>query len=146
LAVSTIPLLKANLKTRLEARAGLSGVTISYGAPIPAPNEFVWLGDVENWEQEPATMNPVTRPRDETYVLKVLIMAYRDGSDQQIATERAFDFAEEIAADLRSDITVNGAVRGAQFAENYSNRVEEMASDTARACLLTVGVYCEARI
>jgi hypothetical protein len=146
MAVSSIPSLKANLKTQLEARAALRGVTVSYGPPIPAPNEFVWLGDVEDWDQEPAGMNPVTKPRNESYVLRVFVSVYREGVDQKTTTERAFTIAEEIAKQLRDDITVNGAVRGAQFQENTSGGLEELASDVARGALLRLGIYCEARI
>jgi hypothetical protein len=144
-ASSSIPALKRKLKARLEARTALSGVQISYGAPLPNPGrEYIWLGDADG-NQSAATMNPVTKPRNEEYTLQVRIWAQVEGTNQQTATERAFTLAAEIENELRDDITVNGAVRGAQFGEGEF-RLEEMASDTARAALLTVSVFCEARI
>jgi hypothetical protein len=143
-AVSTIPAVKAALLARLESRPGLTGVQICYGAPIPNPSrEFVWLGNVSG-DQEWAAIGQLSR--SEEYDLEVIVMVRREGSDQQACTERCFEIAEELAAELRSDPTL--AIGGRAFVASFGGAIEleESASDTARGSTLTVGVHCMARI
>jgi hypothetical protein len=103
---SSIPAVKANLLTLLPARTALANVQVSYGAPVPSPAlEFIWLGDVDGTEEYLA-MNV----KQEDYNLDVVINATIEAPDQQIATERAFVFRDEIDAMLLADKTIGGAV------------------------------------
>jgi len=139
---STAPVLKAALFTALGARAGLSGVTISYGAPLPsAPREFIALGDISG-SQEFAALGALRK--DETYTLTVYCSVLREGNQQQTCTERAFTLASELEDLLRADPTVGGAVRVAQLAQPFA--LEEFANDQARQSVLTLGVEATQRI
>lgn len=139
---STAPVLKAALFTALGARAGLSGVTISYGAPLPsAPREFIALGDISG-SQEFAALGALRK--DETYTLTVYCSVLREGNQQQTCTERAFTLASELEDLLRADPTVGGSVRVAQLAQPF--QLEEFANDQARQSVLTLGVEATQRI
>jgi hypothetical protein len=145
MATSTIPALKSALKTQLAARANLAGVQISYGFPGPMPEvEYIWLADVKG-KQEPATIG--TRARDETYTLTVIVKSQVSdisNTGQQTATERAFALMAELEAQLRTDPAVNGTVLTAQIEGPIE--LVELAGDESRGALLTVSVYCRARI
>src|SRR5438128_122383 len=114
MATSTIPAMKAALRTQLAGRVGLNGVQISYGYPGPvAETEYLWLADVKG-EQKAATIG--TRARDERYTLTVVVYAQNsDPRDSQTPTERAFALMAEIESQLRTDPTVNGTVLVAQI-------------------------------
>jgi hypothetical protein len=136
--------LKANLLSALQARPNLSQVQVTYGAPIPNPSrEYIWLADVEG-DEEPAALG--RNRHSEIYNLTVIIQAIREGVDQQAATERAYSFRDEIDTQLRSDITVAGALgSGWAFVAGHF-KLEELANDQQRGALLTIQVVCEARI
>lgn len=142
MANSTIPAFKAALLTALQARAALSTVQVTYGAPLPSPaDEYVWLADVDG-EQEAAALG--AQRREEFYELEVIVAVYRAGADQQATTERAFALVGELEEVLRADGTVGGTVRFAEVGGPL--RLEEMASDTHRGAQVTVTVQARARI
>ena len=144
MATSTIPALKAALLSLLQARAGLSGVQVTYGMPAVSPpprREFIALTDADG-DQETAALGRTRR--EEVYRLKVLCSVLREGSDQQSATERAFALAAEIVSALRADPSVTGTVRTALV--DGPLQLEEGASDQHRTALVTLSVLCTARI
>jgi hypothetical protein len=138
---STAPAFKAALLTALSARAGLSGVTISYGAPLSAPREFIALGDISG-EQEFAALGALKK--NETYTLEVFCSVLREGNQQQTCTERCFELAEEIENELRGNVTMTGTVRVAQLRSPFS--LEEFGSDQARQSILSLGIEATERI
>lgn len=139
---STAPAFKAAFVTALAARAGLSGVLVSYGAPLPnPPREHVTLGDLSG-EQEFAALGAMRKY--ETYTLDVYVSVVREGSQQQACTERAFAIAAEIEDELRANPTMTGTVRVAEIATPFS--LEEFASDTARQSVLSLGVRATEKI
>ncbi|MEZ5101169.1 MAG: hypothetical protein R3C15_15485 [Thermoleophilia bacterium] len=144
MATSTVPTLKANLQARLQARVGLAGVQVSYGAPFPMPEpEWIWLADVEG-EQEPAALG--RQRRSETFRLEVLVRVVRSTlDDQEAATERAYALAAELENELRSDPTVGVA---ADFIAQIGGpfRLAEDANAEQRVASLVVTVTCRARI
>lgn len=140
---STVPTFKAALLTILQARPGLSGVTVSYGAPVlgSGAREFVALGDVDG-SQEFAALGHLQK--DETFTMTVYCSCIREGQQQQQCTERAFALAAEVEDALRDDPEVNATVRVAEVASPFS--LEEFASDQARQSIVTLGVQGTARI
>jgi hypothetical protein len=109
MATSTIPALKANLRTQLAARGGLTGVQISYGAPLPATQrEFIWLGDV-NGEQEYGTY-AAPNARHEQYTLELILSVLKEGVDAKAADDRCFVLFGEVETQVRGDPTISGAV------------------------------------
>jgi hypothetical protein len=139
-----VPALKANLTTALTARANLANVQVIYGAPLPNPSrEYIWLGDVEG-DEVPAALG--RNRHSEIYNLTVIIQALHEGQNQQTATERAYAFRDEIDTQLRSDVTVAGALGSGWAYVAGHFKLEELASDSQRGALLTIEVACEARI
>ena len=127
--------------TALAARTGLSGVTISYGAPTQGPREFIALSDISG-TQEFANLGHLRK--DETYTLSVYCSVLREGNMQQACTERCFELAAELEDELRTNPTVTSTVRVAQLSTPFS--LEEFASDQARQSILTLGVEATERI
>lgn len=142
MATSTIPALKAGLLSLLSARAGLSGVQVVYGAPLPNPGrEFISLGGTEG-EQQTAALGRLRR--EEEYRLTIYASVLREGLDQQACTERAFELVEEIEDAVRADPTIGGAVRTALVDGPFT--LEEGATDAHRTALVTIALLCTARI
>lgn len=138
---STAPAFKAALYTALQARAGLSGVTISYGAPLNAPREFIALADISG-EQEFAALGALRK--NETYTLDIYCSVLREGNQQQACTERCFELAAEIEDELRTNPTMSSTVRVAELRSPFS--LEEYGSDQARQSILSLGIQATERI
>lgn len=138
---STAPAFKNALHDALGARSGLSGVTVSYGAPTGAPREFIALTDISG-SQEFAALGALRK--DETYVLTVFCSVLREGNQQQQATDRAFALAAEIEDELRGNVTMSGTVRVAELTSPF--QLEEFASDQARQSIVTLGIQATERI
>ena len=138
---STAPAFKAALLTALQARTGLSGVTLSYGAPLQGPREFIALGDISG-SQQFAALGALRK--DETYVLDVYVSVLREGNQQQSCSERCFALAAEIEDELRTNVTMSGTVRVAELLSPF--QLEEFAGDQARQSILTLGIQVTERI
>lgn len=144
MATSTIPAFKAALLTALEARAALAKVQVSYGPPLPQPSaEWIWLGDADG-EQDAAAFGHSRR--EETFALTLMVGVKRGGNGQQAATERAFEIAEEIENELRTNADVTATVRLAEIKGPI--KLEELASPdgTSRGAHLTITIRASARI
>jgi hypothetical protein len=144
MATSTIPTTKANLKTLLAARVGLTSVQISYGPPaVGTQREYIWLGDADG-EQTYAAM-AAGNQRLEEYDLSVIVDVILEGTGEQAADERCFAIQAEIENQIRSDKTVNGAVTDAQIGR--FKLTEDVTQDgmTRTARLVTL-LHCQAYI
>lgn len=142
MATSTVTAFKAALLSRLQARAGLSGVQVTYGWPNgQVQRESIMLGGVSG-TQEFRTVGATQKM--EEYSLTTYITVIREGSGlQQNADERALALMAEVEAELRSDLTVNNTVLTAQVARFD---LEPMASAESREARLTVTIDVIARI
>lgn len=144
MATSTIPAFKAALLLALTNRAGLTGVQVTYGAPLPQPTrEWIWLGDVDG-QQDAAAFGHSRR--EEEFGMTVLIGVTRGGTDQQATSERAFTIAAEIENELRTNADVSGTVRLAEIKGPI--RLEELSATdgTSRGAHLTITIRASARI
>ena len=142
-ATTTIPALRAALKTALEARSGLAGVQVSHGVPRAIARESIMLGDVDFTQQAVSARGTGQHSRRENYTLALHIWVDSQGNDQKATSDRAFALMAEIESQLRTDPSVSGTVHVAQI---EGGKLEEQASDNARAALLTVNVACLGRI
>jgi uncharacterized protein YrzB (UPF0473 family) len=142
MATSTVPTLKANLKTQLAARGGLTGVQIVYGPPsVGMQREYIWLGDADG-EQVFAAMGTLNH---EEYDLQVIVDVIREGEDEQAADARAFAIQAELENQLRSDNTVNGAVSSAQIGR-FKLTENVTADGMTRTARLVTLIHCQAYI
>jgi hypothetical protein len=143
-ATSTIPTLKVNLVTQLQARGGLSGVQVSNGPPLPDPQrERIWVGDVAGAQSYAAMAAP--NQRHEEYVLQVNISVLREGVDMVAADARCFALMAELENQLRTDPAVSGAITESHIG-NF--RLTEFVSPDGmnRTAELQVEVNCQAYI
>jgi hypothetical protein len=140
-AVSTVPALKSALLGVLQARAGLSGVQVTYGWPAAPQREFIVLYSVSG-RQSFAALGHLSR--EESYELQVVISVLSQGGVQQTITERAFALMAEIENALRADPTVGGVVRTAELGPDYELS-ERDNGDVNNAAIVT-HVHCTARI
>lgn len=141
MATSSVPTLKANLVTQLQARPGLSTVQISYGPPLPDPQrEYIWVGDVTG-DQAFATM-AAPNQRHENYRVTVIVGVLREGVDSKAADDRCFVLLGELETQLRGDVTVNNAVTEAHLS---TFRLTEFVSPDGmnRTAQLIVEVDCQ---
>lgn len=142
MATSTIPAFKSALLSRLQGRAGLSGVQVTYGWPNGAvKRESMMLGGVSG-TQEFRTIGATQKM--EEYALDVYITVIREGqAHQQNADERALALMAELEDELRDDPTVNNTVLTAELGRFD---LQPLASAETREARLTVGVNVMARI
>lgn len=150
--VSSQPDLKANLLAALDERPGLAGVQVTWGWPKTPAKEFIALTDIRG-VQAKAELGPRRRAnREESYKLEVIVKVEKQGTDQSIATLRAYAIAEELADQLLLDSTVGGSVREAQVGGRDGDPgrfdLEELITGegAGRMAVLVIDVACQARI
>lgn len=141
MATSTQNTLKTNLKTQLDDRAGLADVQVTIGWPKSPAKEFMLLGDIRDDGEDTAALG--NRRRDERYSLFVIVKVEKETTDQTLVNARAYALAAELEQQLRTDMSVNGAVISALVA---GIGLDEFANDRTRMAILTVRVACHARI
>ena len=144
MATSTIPTLKANLVTQLQARGGLAGVQVSYGPPLPNPQrEYIWVGDVEGAQSFAAfaAANTLYQRREE-YNVQVIIGVLHEGTDTKATDDRCFALLAELEQQVRTDPTVSGAINVAQLT---TFRLTEFVSPDGmnRTAQLIVDINCQ---
>jgi hypothetical protein len=116
MASSTVPAFKARLKTNLLGRAGLTGVQVTHGPPLPVPEpEFIWLADAKGTQD----FMTAAAQRDEEYDLTIWIHVVTNSTpdDFKTAGDRAFALMAEIENELRGDRTVSGTVMQAHLTD-----------------------------
>lgn len=138
MASSTIPAMKAQLKTNLRARTVLANVQVTHGPPFPVPDaEFIWLGDVTGAQSWLAFQ----KTRKEEYDLKVWIRVLTSSSpdDYKTAGDRAFALMAELENELRGDPTVSGTVTTSELTD-FDFREDATGEQTVALLEATVHV------
>lgn len=151
MAVSTIPAVKAALKTGLAARTGLTGVLVEWGVPHErwegTSGEWLVLGDTRA-PQEAAALGRLRRT--ENLTIEVYVDVRRQTTDAQSTTERAFVIAGELEDYLRSDPSLSADYGGSGeiVAAQFGGVVRELSSsaDRQRRAVLVSEVNVQARI
>ena len=139
---SVVQTVRSNLKTQLEARSGLSGVSVFKYAPLDqAPKkEMIYLGDA-NTELEFQSFGSVY---EEQIDLKCFIYVLRAGAGDSVAgtvESRAIALANEVIDQLSDDATINGAVIVSRM---RNMTLENTLSDEGRICLIEMDIEAEA--
>lgn len=141
MATSTIPAFKNALVTRLAARAGLTGVQVTYGWPVGAVlREHIMVGGADGTQEYRAI---AAQHRFEEYTLTVFVNVLREGGQQQTCDERCFVLMSEIESELRTDPTCNNTVLTAEVA---TIGLDSLANDQSREARLKLGIRVQARI
>jgi hypothetical protein len=96
---STVTTVKAALLTRLALRAGLSGVDLAYGWSGDFGPEAIFFGSTRGAHDNPVTTGGRV-PRDERYVMNVIVLVSSEGGTPQEAEDRAFALLAEVENEL----------------------------------------------
>ena len=141
---SVVQTVRSNLKTQLEARAGLNGVSVFKYAPLDqAPKkEMVYLGDANSGLEFEAFGSVYEEQID----LKCFVYVLRAGAGDSVAgtTEtRAIALANEVIDQLSDDATINGAVIVSRM---RNMTIENTLSDEGRVCLIEMDIEAEATL
>tara|TARA_R100001440_G_scaffold73587_1_gene98262 strand:- start:34 stop:477 length:444 start_codon:yes stop_codon:yes gene_type:complete len=139
---SVVQTVRSNLKTQLDARSGLNGVTVFKYAPLDqAPKkEMIYIGDA-NSELEFQSFGSVY---EEQIDLKVFVYVLRAGAGDSVAgtvETRAVALANEVIDQLSDDATINGAVIVSRM---RNMEIENTISDEGRICLIEMDIEAEA--
>ena len=139
---SVVQTVRSNLKTQLDARSGLNGVTVFKYAPLDqAPKkEMIYIGDA-NSELEFQSFGSVY---EEQIDLKVFVYVLRAGAGDSVAgtvETRAVALANEVIDQLSDDSTINGAVIVSRM---RNMEIENTISDEGRICLIEMDIEAEA--
>ncbi|WP_189059579.1 hypothetical protein [Longimycelium tulufanense] len=99
---TTLVSFKQELKTQLEARAGLSGVTVHYAFPETGiTGEDIWFGEIAETDAEIPIMKSGTKKVDETVSVPVVVQVLKQqGEDQETADLRAVALLAELQQEL----------------------------------------------
>lgn len=112
---SSYATLKAAIVAQLQARAGLTGVSVSYQAPLQATDisgpvgsfEAIWLDDTEAGEHQNVVICSLPLQLEEVYAIRVVIQVLRPTSTgtQRQADERVDQLLYEVLHELANDPT-----------------------------------------
>ena len=141
---SVVQTVRSNLKTQLDARSGLNGVTVFKYAPLDqAPKkEMIYIGDA-NSELEFQSFGSVY---EEQIDLKVFVYVMNAGAGDSVAgtvETRAIALANEVIDQLSDDATINGAVIVSRM---RNMTIENTLSDEGRVCLIEMDIEAEATL
>ena len=141
---SVVQTVRSNLKTQLDARAGLNGVSIFKYAPLDqAPKtEMIYLGDANSGLEFEAFGSVYEEQID----LKCFVYVLKAGAGDSVAgtTEtRAIALANEVIDQLSDDATINGAVIVSRM---RNMTIENTLSDEGRICLIEMDIEAEATL
>ena len=141
---SVVQTVRSNLKTQLDARAGLNGVSIFKYAPLDqAPKtEMIYLGDANSGLEFEAFGSVYEEQID----LKCFVYVLKAGAGDSVAgsTEtRAIALANEVIDQLSDDATINGAVIVSRM---RNMTIENTLSDEGRVCLIEMDIEAEATL
>lgn len=136
-----------NLKD-IAKHPNLAGVSIVDGPPSVEVNqlgEWIMFGDVDG-QQEWATLNNVSRPKNEIYTLQCWIdVVLATDADQSTVNRRALTLFAEVENELRTspDQALAHVVASA-IKRPY--RMSKNSTDQWRECWLVAGIEVKARI
>jgi len=146
MTTSTMAALKANLKTELIARAGLSGVQVTYGDIGDGQRwESIRLGEIETGAQNPASLRSGKQRRRESYILHVLVEVI--GKPTPEANEaRAIVLAGEVEDLVASDPKVSSTPNLLFcYVEGMEMDTSEIAGEGPRT-LVDITLQCEGNL
>ena len=147
MGTSTIPAVLDELKTALELRAGLVGVTVfsaHMGDEVTRAPEAIVLGLDVPFEQNFASLG--AQSRDEEYTIEGVVLTTQPGAGEdaaKAARDRAFYIVAEIEDQLRADAKLGERALWAGFG---TGRFQQGTGDRTRIAAIEFGIKVKARI
>lgn len=140
---SVLKTVRDNLKTQLDARAGLSGVTINKYAPLESnKKEFIYFGD----SSSQISFQSFGSVYSEDLDLRIYIYVLRAGAGDSVAgtvEARAIALANEVIDQLNDDSTINGAVIVSRI---RNLNLENTVTDEGRISIIQLDLEAEATL
>lgn len=118
-ASSTAAAFVAGLKTQLEARPGLSGITVYLVAPADTitTDKIILIAGPVTGEQEYVTAGRARR--SDTYTIPGALAAYRTGQNTETTMQAAWDAAAALLDEIASELRDNAPQVGDQTLEAH---------------------------
>jgi hypothetical protein len=141
----TIPIAKAALKGLLEARAGLSGVSIGWdrSSELMPTIDRVYLFDTIEHEREWLALGQ--RRIEEEYTLQVIVDTFGSGADPTATETRLWELVAEVELCVKDDFDVlAGATNWISKPDGTTTNL--VPTDDGWIASATVRILCQARI
>jgi len=144
--MSKVPEAEDRLLVLVDAWPALAQVRTSYSPPTEGADyarELIYLVSETPQEEKWIGLRPGQAPREEEFVLGLVITAYRPGDDQRAVKHRVWELRDEVAAAQRQDPTLGDLVLSAHVARTL---VSSEYFDTGWGARATLEVVCKARV
>jgi hypothetical protein len=140
---STVPVVKSALTSRLDARSGLDGVSVTYAQPGEIPHEAIYLDRVRGVHAVVVTTGGRV-PRQEQYTIDLIIHVFLASGGPQVVEDRAFDLLAEVENEL-ADTPRLGLVTVIDWAEarGYELDTTQYADGVLARIKLGVEVFAQ---
>lgn len=139
---SAIPTVRQAIEDRLRAATSLEDVSISRGSPDTPPTEAVVLGKATA-TRDYAALGVQPTPLNEQIRLEFVVGVIVIGGDYEAAEERAFVLMDAVDAELRSDLSLDGAWL---YGRLTSIEQDYVPVDKGKACQIGFAIEGTARI
>ena len=142
MATITIGTILDALRTQLDARGGLSGVTVSTGPTGDPPPESIEFSDVEIDDDYFGMGNPPSKLA--TYTISGQVFVRRPGKGEdaiKLARDRAVAIIEEVRDEVTGDITVGASTLHAKF--STASMRQGVTDPPSRTCAFDFTVEIE---
>lgn len=141
--LTVIPDARQAILDALRARGGLANVQITRshpGADRVQPRA-IWLGAVENADQRARVIG--NKRRTEEFTVEVVVSVEYPGNDLDATEAELWPLVKEVAAALREDHTLGGAVDVAQL---VPLSFDHYPGTDKRVAEMEMGVACRALV
>lgn len=144
---TTLPVVKRAILDALSARAGLSGVQVSYEMPQRGMlAESIWFGEDTETETEIPVMRAGTKHVDETWsALLVVQVLITDGRDAETADLRAAALMAEVQQTLAAQPRITPAIQWAELG-GWTHHVGPIGDGTSRGSRFDCAIRVRARL
>lgn len=147
MAISAIPVCKAQLVDLFLSDDQLADVEIQYGRKANPQNEYMCFQGTSDWTREWANLavNPQIK---ESFVINYLIGAYKPGQNQQDATERVFEIFAQAERLLREHVAWarDNADSPVLWAELRVNELFEYSYLEGQVAVIDGGIFFQTQI
>ena len=143
-STSTVPAVKAALTSRLDARTGLDGVSVTYAQPGDAlPHEAIYLDRVTGVHDVRVTTGGRV-PRDEQYTIALVIHVFLATGGPQEAEDRAFELLAEVENELANTPRLGLSI--IDWAEARAYELDTTRYTDGALARIKLGIECFAQL
>lgn len=143
---TTLVAFKGALRTRLAARAGLTGVQVLYAKPTSGLKaEAIWFEDAETDAEIPVLKAGTKKVDEHISLVAVIQVRINDGRNEEAADLRAAELLAELQQELAETPRTIDAIQWAEML-GWSHTVGPIGDGTSRAARFEVTLRIRARL